>query len=80
MKRKEIIDHIIQYKSEINRVLELQGKQKRIGFICVSGKSPILYWVDKDSKAALETIMMALTPKELLKCIQTVMYTIKTIG
>ena len=69
MNTKETIEHISQYKAEINRKLELKGFPSNIGFTLVSGRYE-LYWYNRESTQVLNLYHRAANKAELLLAIQ----------
>lgn len=75
----EILEHIRQYKLEINRKLDQSGNFKHIGFTYTRGKQPCLYWVNKSDGLVIGTFHIAANGKELLLAIQLLLKAINSI-
>jgi hypothetical protein len=72
MRKKEIIQHVSQYKSEINRILLNQGKEYQIGFNYQDSIN--LYYFGSKDKNIIRTVYNANNGKDLLKAIQIIYY------
>jgi hypothetical protein len=79
MKTKETIEHISQYKAEINRKLELKGFPSCIGFTLISGRRYDLYWYNRESTQVLNTYHIASNKAELLLAIQLLLKSVNSL-
>jgi len=76
---KETIEHLSQYKAEINRKLDNKGNFKHIGFTCKQGEYK-LYWFNKTDKNVLDMAFhIASSKSELLLAIQILLKSINQL-
>lgn len=78
MKRNELLNHLSQYRAEINRLLAIYGNAKQIGYTLANGKTPELYIVHADK--SVHNFHLANTGKDLLEAIILVHKTIQIYG
>lgn len=63
---KDLINDIIEVKTEVNSLLLLKGSDKYIGFTYTRGKTIQCYFVDRESKRVLNRVSAYSTGRELL--------------